>query len=59
MFQNVTLLLLVSTIAFAGCFKKHTTKNVIVSSSSAIIETYVQNCAGCHGEKMEAFVDRK
>jgi aldose sugar dehydrogenase len=59
MLQKITCFLLVSCLFLISCNNKQTAQNNIASPDSVITQTYGQYCASCHGEKMEAFVDRK
>ena len=63
--RSYILLFFIGTIL--ACSQKNGTSNIANSQSSGAVaqnygkapENYKQYCAGCHGEKMEAFVDRQ
>jgi aldose sugar dehydrogenase len=59
MLQKLSFFLLVTSLFFISCNNKQTTQNNIASPDSVITQIYGQYCASCHGEKMEAFADRK
>jgi hypothetical protein len=50
--KNILILILVSSVTFS--FAK--TKKIIDAKTDAV---FTQYCSSCHGEKIEAFVDRK
>jgi aldose sugar dehydrogenase len=59
MLQRITLLVLTSCFFFISCNTKQAIESAPPSPDSVITQIYGQYCASCHGEKMEAFVDRK
>src|SRR5690349_10697755 len=42
----------------AGVIAVETNSGILPSDSQRVIENYRNFCGGCHGEKMDAFVDR-
>ena len=46
-------------LIFCFSFAKSPLKDDDMASEKKIRKLYAQNCSGCHGEIMEAFVDRK
>jgi aldose sugar dehydrogenase len=59
MLQKLTFFLLTSCLFFISCNRKQAIESAPASPDSVITQIYGQYCASCHGEKMEAFVDRK
>lgn len=47
------------SLVFCFSFAVSTSKNDDTASEKRLKTIYAQNCSGCHGEVMEAFVDRK
>ena len=55
--QKLSLLLIVAIGSFA--FTQVNKKAVVVSSIEDPEKIYAEKCSSCHGEKVDAFVDRQ
>ncbi len=56
---NKTILLLIVTLQSSFLIAKKPEIKISFKDDPKIVKIFTQNCSSCHGEKIEAFVDRK
>ena len=56
---SITFIVLSNSCSTKNNPFKNTVTNAAVTASNDVEKNYISYCAGCHGEKLDAFVDRK
>ena len=58
MFRKLFVVLIIYSVLSLNCIQNNKEKRTVVSEANTEL-LYTQHCASCHGEKMQAFVDRE